>query len=80
MAKSQKTQKGNEQQFLHDVAKGTNRKGQTQMYFCRFSSFPRQQSIWEAQIFAQNRRYLQIAGNRIKQELPAETWRLALAP
>ena len=44
--------------------KGTNLRGQTepkrglsQIFadFCRFSPFPRKQSIWETQIFAENR-------------------------
>ena len=44
--------------------KGTNLRGQTEPKrrfslifadFCRFSPFPRKQSIWETQIFAENR-------------------------
>ena len=44
--------------------KGTNLRGQTESKrrfsqifadFCRFSPFPRKQSIWEMQIFAENR-------------------------
>ena len=48
--------------------KGTNLRGQTEPKrrfslifadFCRFLSFPRKQSIWETQIFAENRRFSQ---------------------
>ena len=54
--------------------KGTNLRGQTEPKrrfsqffadFCRFSPFPRKRSIWETQIFAENRRFSQeTAGNR----------------
>ena len=49
---------------LQGAHKGTNLRGQTdhkrrfsQIFadFCRFSLFPRKQSIWETQIFAENR-------------------------
>ena len=54
--------------FLQGALKGTNLRGQTepklrfsQIFadFCRFSPFPRKQSIWETQIFAENRRFSQ---------------------
>ena len=39
-----------------DKSKGTNRAfSQIFADFCRFSPFPRKQSIWETQIFAENR-------------------------
>ena len=47
-----------------DALKGTNLRGQTEPKrrfsliftdFCRFSPFPRKQSIWETQIFAESR-------------------------
>ena len=67
--------------------KGTNLRGQTEQKrrfsqifadFCRFSPSPRKQSIWETQIFAENRRCL--AGNRRKPQEPAENRRLAFVP
>ena len=52
---------------VQGALKGTNLRGQTepkrrfsQIFadFCRFSPFPRKQSIWETQIFAENRGFL----------------------
>ena len=59
--------------------KGTNPRGQTEprrrvsqifAHFCRFWPFPRKRSIWETQIFAENRRFSQkTARNRRKPQI-----------
>ena len=48
--------------FIQGALKGTNLRGQAEpkrrfslIFFCRFSHFPRKQSIWETRIFEENR-------------------------
>ena len=60
---------------IQGAIKGTDLRGQTESKrtfsqifadFCRFSPFPRKQSIWEAQIFAGTRRFSQIGVRPLK--------------
>ena len=66
--------------------KGTNLRGQTepkrtfsQIFadFCRFSPFPRKRSIWETQIFAENRRFSQETAENRRNPQKTADWRLS---
>ena len=66
--------------------KGTNLRGQTEPKrrfslivadFCRFSPFPRKQSIWETQIFAENRWFSQETAENRRNPQKTADWRLS---
>ena len=73
--------------FYQGARKGTNLRlrGQTEPKhrfslifadFCRFSPFPRKQSIWETQIFAENRWFSQDTAENRRNPQKTADWRL----